>query len=271
MRELNFFQNKPKLEKIDAFAYLERLESKREEPSLKYLKKLHKNHLLTIAYENLDIHYGQTWVWDIQHIFKKIVLKGRGGINLELNFVFFHLLTQLGFDCFVTSANLAKGSNTFGPNHEHMVIVVSIGKELWLADVGLQESAMEPRLIEKHKLQVDYNRYIRFEKDIDDFWYLKKSSDTSNFNALYRFKLEEFQLIEFLQVYNSFSIDSTSLPRDKKIISKQTAEGRVTLTDRELTYYRGGQLMEESIKNEDQFFAKLDEYFDLSMTDLLKQ
>ena len=58
---------------MNVAAYLNKLGLKREEPSIGFLKKLHKQHLLTIPFENLSIHYGSRIVLDIDRIFGKII------------------------------------------------------------------------------------------------------------------------------------------------------------------------------------------------------
>jgi N-hydroxyarylamine O-acetyltransferase len=55
------------------------------EPSFATLRALHRVYLLSITYENLDIHLGQALVLDEDAIFEKIVYKGRGGWCFEMN------------------------------------------------------------------------------------------------------------------------------------------------------------------------------------------
>ena len=52
---------------------------------LETLTMLHRQHLLAIPYENLDIHLGRTLTLDLAQIFDKIVHDRRGGWCYEMN------------------------------------------------------------------------------------------------------------------------------------------------------------------------------------------
>lgn len=49
------------------------------EPTLECLCGVHRQHLLKIPYENLDIQLGRLLDLNLQHIFEKIVGRNRGG------------------------------------------------------------------------------------------------------------------------------------------------------------------------------------------------
>jgi len=144
VRKLNYFQNKPKLPKIDTLAYLERLGISREEPSLPYLKKIQKAHQNAIPLENLWIHYDKRTPWSISEIFKRIVPGHRGGIGIELNFLLYHLLSQIGFNCFISSARLYVDGE-YGHLYDHLILIVEQEEKLWLVDVGLQDRLYAPK------------------------------------------------------------------------------------------------------------------------------
>ena len=127
MKRLNYFHNKPKAIPINVREYLARINEQREAPSIAYLKRLHRSHLLHIPFENLDIHYGKKIILDYQKIFQKIVDQKRGGFCYELNGLFYHLLYHLGFDCFVVSAKVRnEASGEYGKEFDHMMSVVNI-------------------------------------------------------------------------------------------------------------------------------------------------
>ena len=270
MRKLNYFQNRPKLPNIDVVAYLERLGLKREDISFSYLKKIQRHHQREIPIDNLALHFGKPISWDIKSIFRRVMDKDRGGLPLELNYLLFHLLNQLGFDCIITSASHFRGDAEFGPLYEHMVILVEVEEKLWLVDVGLEENIHSPKEIVEQKLQVDFNRYMALFEDADGDWVLKKSHDMTSFSTMYKFSLSETQGIEFLQMHHYYQTDSDSPFISKKSISKIFPEGKVTLTDTMLTGILEGELQEEKILNEDAFLSKLEQYFDISLRDLLK-
>lgn len=269
MRRLNYFQNRPKLPNIDVITYLERLGLKREAPSLDYLKKIQRVHQLEIPVENLSLHFGKSVPWDIHQIFNKVMPGQRGGLPLELNYLLFHLLNQLGFSCIISATSLWDGK-AFGSPYQHMVILVELEEKLWLVDVGLTENLYSPKEVLEHKLQVDFNRYMGLFEDADGNWILKKSHDMSSFSTIYKFSLSETQGIEFLQMHQFYQTDRQSSYKESKLITKLFPEGKLSLTDTSLHGVIEGEQQEEKILNEDAFLSKLEQYFNISLQDLLQ-
>ena len=75
------------------------------ETTLETLAGLHKAHLLTIPYENLDIHLGRPLSLDPSAIFARLVEARRGGWCYEMNGLFGCVLASMGFDVrFVSGA-----------------------------------------------------------------------------------------------------------------------------------------------------------------------
>ena len=84
MVQYNLFEKRSNNNSIDVDAYLQRIDCLQEfKPSLRFLRKMHRNHQLHIPFENLDIHAGNQIILDINKIFKKIVLQKRGGFCYE--------------------------------------------------------------------------------------------------------------------------------------------------------------------------------------------
>lgn len=271
MRRLNYFQNRPKLTKIDAITYLERLEVNRKDPSVEFLKQLHKAHLHSVPHENLEIQFGRTRKWEINSLFDQVIAKpNRGGLGLELNFLFYHLLDQLGFDCYPVAAGLKSQETGYGQQYEHMVLVVTIGEEQWLADVGSRNGPLLPKKMVENQLQVDYNRYMRMQKDADENWSLQISRDMSNFSLIYEFADKETQYIEFIDKHHYFQVDPDSFYVDSKFVQKWTKDGLVTLTGRQIANTSANE-EGQPIMNEDEFLSKLEEYYHIRLADLLQK
>lgn len=270
MRRLNIFQNRPKLTKIDAITYLERLEVNRQNPDEGYLKQLHKAHLHQIPHENLEVQFGRTRKWDINTLFDLIIARpNRGGLGLELNFLFYHLLDQLGFRCYPVAAGSKKTEHGYGQYYEHMVLIVAIKEEQWLVDVGSRKGPLLPKKMVENQLQVDYNRYMRMQKDADDNWLLQISNDMSNFTTIYGFAERETQYIEFIDKHHFYQTDPDSFYVDSKFVQKWTREGQMTLTGRKIANTSANESA-RPIMNEDEFLSKLEEYYDIQLADLLQ-
>ncbi len=268
MKKLNYFKNKPKVSEIDVEAYLARLDLDREEPTLKFLRKLHSAHIHRVPFENLDIHYNRKIQLNYQKIFDKIVRKRRGGFCYELNGLFYHLLYHLGYECYVTSAQMKNDSGEFSPPYDHMVIIAKIEKEDYLVDVGFGNAFSYPKLIKKGVVQMDYTTYWRFTQDPDENLLLQFSSNASNFQTKYRFSFEEKQIIQFMEMCEFHQTSEKSPFTQRKMITIKTEDGRVTLTDRKLKLLKLGEKEELPILNEDEFLSKLEQYFGISYQQL---
>lgn len=270
MKKLNFFQNSPKTPKIDVDAYLGRISQKKEVPSFRYLKELQKAHLIHIPFENLDIHYGSKITLDYRKVFDKVVTRKRGGFCYELNGLFYHLLSNLGFDCYVISAEVkSRDSGEFGRPFDHMAVLVFIDDEMWMADVGFGDGIINPLKIEVGEVQMDYTKYWRIEKDPDENLILKVSKDTSHYESVLRFTTKEKQLIQFIEMCEYHQTAVASPFTQKKLVTRLLPNGRVTLTDRKLKISELGEISESNILHEDEFLSKLNHHFGISFEQLI--
>lgn len=154
-------------------AYLERINYDGSlAPTAETLRALQIAHLLSVPFENLSIHAGQPIVLEDEALFTKIVENRRGGFCYEANGLFAALLRALGFDVAMLSAQVANAENEFGPDFDHMTLMVTptvsgFGTPLatsaprWLVDVGFGDSFLEPLLLDERDEQVQGNRAYR--------------------------------------------------------------------------------------------------------------
>lgn len=259
-RKLNYFQTGSKVQPININAYLDRIGLAKNEPDLKFLQQVHKGHLLHIPFENLDIHYQTKIVLDIEKIFEKIVVNNRGGFCYELNALLYHLLSNLGYDCSLLSASV-RGSKEWGPEFDHMIILVKLNDENWILDVGFGSLFVAPKKLDINLPQLDYNNYYKFEKDIDGHFFLRRSNDNLHYTTIYKFDLTPHELIEFIPMCNFHQESAKSIFTQNKLITQLFRNGRITLTDRKLKLELNGDLQEFPIMNEDEFLSKLENHF----------
>jgi len=99
---------------MDAQAYLKRIGDRGSvRPSIDVLRRLHVRHLLSVPFENLDIHLGRPIILDQELFYNKIVRDRRGGYCYELNGCFAWLLRELGFRVSMLSARVAGKNGGF--------------------------------------------------------------------------------------------------------------------------------------------------------------
>src|SRR4029077_20268802 len=138
---------------MDVQAYLQRIHYVEPltpgvyRPSVDLLRSLHRAHLFTVPFENLDIYLGRQIVCDESRILHKIVNEKRGGFCYELNGAFAALLRALGFRVTLLSCRVAREDGSYGPEFDHLTLRVDL-EEPWLADVGFGECFLEPLRLE---------------------------------------------------------------------------------------------------------------------------
>ena len=129
---------------MDIEAYLDRIGyGGPRTPSLDTLRGLHRAHLLSVPFENLDVHARRPIILDRERLYDKIVRRRRGGFCYELNGLFAMLLGEMGFRVSLLSAGVARETGGFGPEFDHLALDVNLEGE-WLADVGFGESIPGP-------------------------------------------------------------------------------------------------------------------------------
>jgi N-hydroxyarylamine O-acetyltransferase len=125
--------------------YLERIGMDRPlEPNLESLRALHRAHLLSISYENLDVQLGRPVTIEIPAIYEKIIENGRGGWCYEMNGIFGWALKELGFNVTRATGSVMRVFGGDASNGNHLVLRVDLDEGLYLADVGFGDGPIDP-------------------------------------------------------------------------------------------------------------------------------
>ncbi len=126
-------------------AYLDRIEYTGSlEPKLETLRAVHRAHLLRIPYENLDIHLGRTLTLEVKDAYQRIVLEHRGGWCFEMNGLLAWALREIGFEVRLLSGSVERTDLTSAPYGDHLVLLVSLEGQRFVADVGFGDGFLEP-------------------------------------------------------------------------------------------------------------------------------
>jgi N-hydroxyarylamine O-acetyltransferase len=146
---------------------------RRPAATLDGLRTLHRAHLLSISYENIDVQLQRPVTIERKPIYEKIVERRRGGWCYEMNGLFGWALEALGFD--VTRATGAVMREAVGKPSEgnHLVLRVSLEEGVYLADVGFGDGPLDPICITPGTFQ---SAGFDFELSrIDHEWWRLKS------------------------------------------------------------------------------------------------
>jgi N-hydroxyarylamine O-acetyltransferase len=266
MSKLNVFENRPKLPSINVATYLRSLNLQNApDPDLKFLKTLHRTHLLTFPFENLDIHWKKKIVLDIHNIYYKIILgTNRGGFCYELNGLFYHLLFHLGYDVTLISARVVRqDEEQVGAEYDHMAMMVSLNQKDYLVDVGFGAGFIYPKELIPDVVQMDFNQYFKLEMDANSKYKLLTSKNGVDYSCKYEFTTLSRTFIQFLDMCDYHQLSAESPFTKAKLITKATDTGRITLNEKELTIDHLGQTTVAPIINEDEFYSKLEQHFSI--------
>jgi N-hydroxyarylamine O-acetyltransferase len=223
---------------VNVDAYLERIgyEGSRD-PTFETLSALQRAHMLSVPFENLDIHLGRRLVLDREANFEKVVVRRRGGWCYELNGLFGLLLERLGFTVTLLGARVV--GERVGRELGHLMLRVDL-EQPWLADVGFGESSLVPLPLGEEPQQVVEEDGVRREF------------------ALVPRLLEEFQA---MCEYSQTSPDM--LFTQRRLCTLATATGRITLSDLRLIERDGESVTERELADEQEWRSVLLERFEI--------
>lgn len=251
---------------MDVDAYLERIDYRGPRaPTAETLRRLHVAHLLAVPFENLSIHAGEPIVLQDGSLFEKVVARMRGGFCYELNGLFAALLRELGFRVEMLSAAVARRDGGFGPEFDHMALLVTLG-ERWLADVGFGDSFVEPLLVDERGEQTQASGAFRIEEEEEGGRLVLLRRDAEGtWERQYRFGLEPHAFEEYAEMCRFHQTSPESHFTRGRVCSRLTPEGRVTLSGSRLITTRGGERVERELADEAERDAALLEHFRIKM------
>ena len=267
--------------------YLERISySGGREPNLKNLAILQKEHIKAIPFENTYVLKKIPIVLTKEWIYEKVIVKGRGGFCFELNYLFYLLLVDLGYDVkFLGGSVFHPVSGDPGHNNEHVLSLVCLDGKSYIVDVAFGgRCASEPLPLVYNEELEDPNgifRYlmidecVRFECkpksiiDIDTQEEVQQASDT--WRGLYRFKLNPINIEDTKSAYDFHTTSAMSPFTGGFYLFRLTDIGKTTFTGNVLTVYSSkGNMKEISKRNEvaeADFDSELSLHFSLSKLD----
>ncbi len=245
---------------MDTTAYLDRINYRGPlTPTPETLRQLQLAHLLSVPFENLSIHASEPIVLDDEALFEKIVTRRRGGFCYELNGLFAALLRDLGFEVQMLSAGVMSRTGEFGPDFDHMTLLVQL-QDKWLADVGFGDSFTEPLLVDERGDQVQGRHAYRLVEDGDRLTLMQRD-DNNEWSPQYRFSLQPHTYGDYADMCHYHQTSPESHFTRRRICSRLTTTGRVTLSDMRLITTTGKESTERELSSAEEYNAMLREHF----------
>ena len=249
---------------LEVSSYLARIGySGGTEPTGDTLRAIHYAHMVAVPFENLDISLGREITLNEDAILKKIVGQRRGGFCYELNGAFAALLRALGFQVTLLSARVARADGSEGPEFDHLTLRIDLA-ESWLADVGFGESFVEPLRLEARGEQLDPAGMFRLVQD-EGRWHMQNAGPDGNWKPQYSFSLQPRYLEEFAGMCHYHQTSPKSSFTQKRVCSRATPEGRITLSEMKLIVTNQGQRKERMLASENDYLSTLWEQFGIRL------
>jgi len=220
---------------------------------------LHRAHMLSVPFENLDIGLGRKIVCAEESFVEKVVSRQRGGFCYELNGAFAALLRELGFNVTLLSARVPRDDGSHSPEFDHLALRVDLD-EPWLADVGFGDSFVEPLRLQVGFEQPQDRRKFRIVEEGGSL-HMEMADPDRDFKRQYSFTLTPRKLEDFAVMCHYHQTSPESPFTRKSVCSMATVDGRITVADRKLIVTRGGKREESEIRSEAEWHAALRQHF----------
>lgn len=231
--------------------------------SLPVLTALHQAHLQHIPFENLDISLGRKLNLSPSALLDKVLHKKRGGFCYELNHLFGLLLESLGFEVSRLSARVFNGQQ-YGPDFDHMLLLVKAEGQSWLADVGFGDCFRTPLSLDGggvHELGMHYSLQAGEGGQL----VLMQARDGAAAHPEYCFSLRDHAIEDFYDMCLYQQTSPASHFTQKSICSIATPDGRVSVSNNKCIMTRIADRHVHSIADEAEYRQILREHFGVNL------
>ena len=228
-------------------------------PTVETLTGLHRAHLLSIPYENLDIHLGRTLTLDPETIFTKLVDDRRGGWCYEMNGLFAWVLDTLGFVVARVSGAVGRATRGDRADGTHLVLIVSIDGAPWIADVGFGDGFLEPLPLTTGVFRQDF---LEFRVTRDDERWTVHSHEFSGADS-FDFTTEPRALDWFGPQCHELQTSPESGFVQKTVCQRFVSDGLLTLRGALLRHVTRNGTVDRVITHGDEYARVLADRFDL--------
>src|SRR5229473_915166 len=229
--------------------------------TLETLRIIHRAHLETVPFENLDISLKRPIVLDQDRFLHKIVDENRGGFCYELNGALAALLREMGYHVTLLSARAPHKDGSPGPEFDHLALRVDLDQP-WLADVGFGECFLEPLLLEPGIEQKQDQATFRIREEGNSLSVERQQHDGS-WKTEYLFTLTPRRLEEFAGMCHFHQTSPESHFTQKRLCTLATPGGRITLSDMKLIVTENGNRQESTLGSEEEWRRALKQHFEI--------
>lgn len=253
---------------LDLDAYLERVQwGGGTRPTFDTLAGLLNAHMSRIPFENLDVLRGRPIRLDLDGLQDKLVRAGRGGYCFEHGTLFAAVLEKLGFQPVRHTARVVLIVPRTASPRTHMFLTVPLADGTFVVDPGF--GALAPRvpvpLVDGAEARAGHETHWMARDG--HHWILRAQTGDRTVDAWVS-TLERDNLVDF-EVGNHFTATYSDSPFVNRIMMRAlTADGRVTVMNRDVTIWRANEHRSTQLADRGALRALLIEYFGFDLPEV---
>lgn len=252
---------------LDLDAYFRRIAYGGERaPVLATLRALQLQHLLAIAFENLDALAGRDIRLDVESLQRKLVRGARGGYCFEQNLLFAHVLRSLGFEVTALAGRVVWDRPPGETRaRTHMLLLVDLPEGKYLCDVGFGGlTPTGPLRLVAGTEQATPHETFRIVDEAPEL--VVQAHVRGEWKPLYRFDLQAQQQID-IEVLNFYVAKHADSPmRGRLVAARAAADRRFALSNGAFTvYHRDGRREQRRLATVGEVRGVLSEIFGIAV------
>lgn len=233
-------------------------------PTRDSLDLLVERHLLAVPFENIDVYQRRPIRLDTEALVEKLARRKRGGFCFEVNEAFRALLAALGFRVErIEGRVFVEATQSFGAAFDHLALLVELGGETLLVDVGFGDNNRRPMALPAGT-HADISGRYRIAPLPDGEMLLERVAGGA-VRPLYRFSTMPRELVAFEPMCAFHQTSPLSIFTKGLVCTLPTPAGRITLTQSRLIALTDGVRTQTAIADEAHLRALLQEHFDIGL------
>lgn len=194
------------------------------------LAALHRAWRRAVPYENLDIQLGRPIRLDDEKLlYDKLIRRRRGGFCYEQNAVLCMLLRAAGFTVTMVEGAVLRETRGEVQWGNHVVLLVAIDDEHWVADAGIGDGFLEPLPLREGSYEQGGLAY-RLERLDEDTW--RFHHHPGGTVSSYDFRLEPREIADFINYSDRLSTSPESTYVTTLIAGRPLVDHTVLLLSR---------------------------------------
>jgi N-hydroxyarylamine O-acetyltransferase len=206
---------------------------------LTLLHLLHRAHVTTLPFDNIDFILDRPVSLQPADIVDKLCHHARGGACHEQNLLFASVLERLGYRVDRLAARVILGG--VGPRpRTHLALRVVAGGQPWLCDVGFGAGGFYTPIILDEDCPVENEEYLYRITAQDSYQWRAEVNAAGDWATMYQFSLERCDPIDVTVAHHYLSTHPHSMLRRTLFLQRLTPGLRLTLRGNNLTRITDG-------------------------------